>query len=129
MYLLKFLGVGGIATIVQYIIFVILIELLKIDIVLASAIGYTISSIFNYLLNYYFTFTSKVKHHVAMVKFALIVLIGLSLNSFIIHVLVDMLNMHYLLSQIITTGIVLIFNFVAHKFWTYKENIGNIHVK
>ncbi len=124
-YLMKFLSVGAIATIIQYVIFIALVELGKVEAVTASALGYGLSSIFNYLLNYHFTFSSNAKHHIAAVKFAIVVIIGLTLNSLIMYVLVNGFDCHYLLAQIISTGIVLIFNFIIHKYWTYKTKIGS----
>jgi len=121
---MKFISVGAIATIIQYVIFITLVELFSVGAVMASALGYGTSSILNYILNYHFTFSSNAKHRVAAVKFTIVVIIGLSLNSLIMYLLVTVIDSHYLLAQIITTGVVLIFNFVVHKYWTYKTKTG-----
>ena len=117
---MKFLSVGAVATAIQYVIFIALIEFFSVEIVIASASGYAISSILNYFLNYHFTFTSNAKHHVAVFKFTIVVIIGLTLNSFIMYVLVNLFSSYYLLAQLITTGAVLVFNFLIHKYWTYQ---------
>jgi len=121
---MKFISVGAIATIIQYVIFIVLIELFFVEAVMASAFGYGISSILNYLLNYHFTFSSNAKHRVAALKFTIVVIVGLSLNSIIMYILVNFFSCHYLFAQIITTGLVLIFNFVVHKYWTYRTKQG-----
>jgi putative flippase GtrA len=121
---MKFISVGAIATIIQYAIFILLIEFFYVEAVMASAFGYGLSSILNYLLNYHFTFSSNAKHSVAALKFTIVVIVGLSLNSLIMYILVNLFSCHYLLAQIITTGVVLIFNFVVHKYWTYKTKQG-----
>lgn len=128
MYFIKFLGIGAIATIIQYIIFIVLVEFSSLTIVLASALGYGISSIFNYLMNYHYTFSSDAKHKVAALKFTLVALVGLSLNSLLMYLLVELFNVHYIISQIIVTGIILVVNFFAHKLWTFQTKIGNNHV-
>lgn len=128
MYFIKFLGIGAIATIIQYIIFIVLVEFSSLTIVLASALGYGISSIFNYLMNYHYTFSSDAKHKVAALKFTLVALVGLSLNSLLMYLLVELFNMYYIISQIIVTGIILVVNFFAHKLWTFQTKIGNNHV-
>ena len=128
MYFIKFLGIGAIATLIQYVIFIMLVELSAFSIVLASAFGYAISSIFNYLMNYHYTFTSDAKHKVAALKFTLVALIGLSLNSLLMYLSVELFNVHYIISQIIVTGIILVVNFFAHKLWTFQTKIGNNHV-
>lgn len=120
MYFIKFLGIGAIATIIQYIIFIVLVEFSSLTVVLASGLGYGISSIFNYLMNYHYTFSSGAKHKVAALKFTLVALVGLSLNSLLMYLLVELFNVHYIISQIMVTGIILVVNFFAHKLWTYK---------
>jgi putative flippase GtrA len=128
MYFIKFLGIGAIATIIQYIIFIVLVELSSLTIVLASGLGYGVSSIFNYLMNYHYTFSSDAKHKVAALKFTLVALVGLSLNSLLMYLLVELFNVHYIISQIMVTGIILVVNFFAHKLWTFQTKIGNNHV-
>ena len=128
MYFIKFLGIGAIATMIQYIIFIAFVELTSIKIVVASALGYGISSIFNYIMNYHYTFLSDAKHQIAAVKFTIVALVGLSLNSLLMYVLVELLSMHYIISQILVTGILLVVNFFAHKLWTFQTKIGNKHV-
>ena len=101
MYFIKFLGIGAIATMIQYIIFIAFVELTSIKIVVASALGYGISSIFNYIMNYHYTFLSDAKHQIAAVKFTIVAFVGLSLNSLLMYVLVELLSMHYIISQIL----------------------------
>lgn len=128
MYFIKFLGIGAIATIIQYVIFITLVEFTSLAVVLASALGYGISSIFNYLMNYHYTFSSDAKHKVASLKFTLVALVGLSLNSILMYLLVGLFEVHYIISQIIVTGVILVINFFAHKLWTFQTKIGNNHV-
>jgi putative flippase GtrA len=128
MYFIKFLGIGAIATIIQYIIFIALVEFTSLAVVLSSALGYGISSIFNYLMNYHYTFSSEAKHKVASLKFTLVALIGLSLNSILMYLLLELFEVHYIVSQIIVTGVILVINFFAHKLWTFQTKIGNKHV-
>lgn len=128
MYFIKFLGIGAIATIIQYVIFITLVEFTSLAVVLASALGYGISSIFNYLMNYHYTFSSDAKHKVASLKFTLVALVGLSLNSILMYLLVELFEVHYIISQIIVTGVILVINFFAHKLWTFQTKIGNNHV-
>jgi len=53
----RFIVIGGFATILQYLILIGLVQTLEVDAVLASSIGFLISALFNYALNYRYTFS------------------------------------------------------------------------
>ena len=65
---MKFLSVGAIATIIQYLIFIALVELGNVEAVTASALGYGLSSIFNYLLIVVRYHMQDVKCHIVDVR-------------------------------------------------------------
>lgn len=118
----RFLGVGALATLTQYLILISLVEFFSISPVPASAIGFALSAIFNYSANYYFTFSSKEPHAIAGLKFTVVASIGLVLNTVSMYLLVDLLALQYLIAQILSTGIVLFWNFFANRHWTYKAS-------
>ena len=117
---IRFVGVGALATAVQYVVLIALMESHLTDVIMASMIGYIISSILNYLLNYYFTFNSSEKHVVAALKFTMVAIVGLGLNGVFMYIGFYLLSFHYLLSQLIATGFVLIWNFSVNRYWTYR---------
>lgn len=117
----KFLGVGGVATAIQYGILIVLVETGLAVAFIASTIGYIVSGAFNYTLNYYFTFQSSASHKSAAVKFAIVALIGLGINSALVFLMTEVGSIYYLVAQIIATVAVLLWNFTAHQFWTYKS--------
>lgn len=121
---IKFLGVGGAATLLQYTILILLVEFDLAIPVVASAVGYALSSIFNYTLNYYLTFGSTAQHHVAATKFVAVAVVGLGINSGLIYLLNDVLSLHYIFAQILSTITVLLWNFFIHKHWTYTSAPG-----
>ena len=98
-----------------------LVELASAEPVTASAVGFILSASVNYVLNYYLTFNSNAAHGVAGPKFLIIALIGLILNSTILFVMVNAMLVHYVVGQIIATGLVLIWSFVANKYWSFKS--------
>ena len=115
-----FAGAGAVATGVQYIILILLAEFAGISPVYASAIGYALSAVLNYLLKYHFVFVSEEKHLAAAPKHVLISIVGLSLNTALMHFGTQTLGLHYLLVQIVTTGVVLLWNFFANAIWTFR---------
>lgn len=118
---IKFVGVGGTATAIHYAILILLVELDWASAVTASAAGYVISSVVNYLLNYYLTFSSTARHSIATVRFLIVASAGLAINSALIYLMADIAGLYYLAAQVIATFIVLLWNFYIHHIWTYKS--------
>lgn len=116
----KFFSVGAISTVLQYIVLMLLVELLSVDAVIASSIGYIAGAVFNYAANYYLTFKSNASHVGALIKFSVVVTGGLLINYGLMLLLVDYFAWPYLIGQVIATGIVFFYNFFAHRSWTYK---------
>nr|WP_256504499.1 GtrA family protein [Gilvimarinus xylanilyticus] len=112
--------VGGTATALQYLFLVLLVELTGTPKVACSAIAFALSAVYNYLANYYFTFQATHKHRESSLKFAVVVVLGLALNTLVFYI-ADIVLPHYLLAQIIATGVTLISNFLLHKFWIYRS--------
>jgi len=123
---LRFLMAGGLATIFQYGALLLLVEAGHANEVLASAVGYTIGALVNYVANYYFTFASSSKHLPTMLKFFTIVALGLGLNTLTMYLGHAIMGIHYIASQVIATGLVFVWNFIGHKFWTYQAQRPSI---
>ena len=114
----SFAGVGAIATGVQYLILIVLAELGMLA-ALASGIGYAISSMLNYYLNYRYTFKSTKRHRDTLLRFFAVALVGLGLNTLVMIIAVEYLHLHYMIAQILATCLVLLWNFGANAIWTF----------
>jgi len=79
----KFLLVGGFSTLLQYLILAFLVHTTGTDPVVASSIGYVLSALINYDLNYRLTFRSRVPYVGGMARFALVHAMGFLLNGMI----------------------------------------------
>ena len=115
----RFLIVGGVATVIQYSVLIVTVERLHWNAVVASSLGYFLSAIANYLLNYYFTFRSDNRHRVAATRFALIAAAGLTLNALLMELLAEKLHLPYVLAQILATVGTLIWNYWANSKWSF----------
>jgi putative flippase GtrA len=115
----NFACVGAIATALQYLVLIALVQFGDIGPVPASGVGYAAGAGINYLINYHYTFASQRSHFQAMLKFFTVAIIGLMLNSLIVAVATEKLLLHYLPAQVIATGLVLMWNFVANRVWTF----------
>jgi putative flippase GtrA len=114
----RFAVVGGIATAIQYAVLVLLVRGFGMAPTAASSIGFALSAVANYLLNYRFTFRSDRPHGPAAAKFGLLAAIGLLVNAAVMHLLVAA-GVHYLLAQVCATGVVLFWNFAGNSLWTF----------
>lgn len=117
----KFASVGAIATVAHYSTLILLRELLQVDAVLASTVGYTVGALVNYWLNFHWTFSNQADHKRAVPRFFTIAFIGMGLNAALMHAMILYLGLWYLIAQVLATGLVLVFNFICNRLWTFKE--------
>ena len=116
----SFTACGAVGTAAHYSALIALVHGLQVSPVPASAIGFTIGALVNYSLNYRLTFRSKRLHRDSMPKFFAVALAGLLLNTAIMALLTTRLSVHYLIAQIIATGVVLMWNFAVNRWWTFR---------
>ena len=115
----RFAVVGGVATAFQYALLVLLIELAAVSEIPASAVSFSLSALLNYLLNYYLTFSSGVRHRQALPRFVVVAAVGLSINTLCFSLAITLLP--YLLAQVVATLVTLVSNFLFHQYWVYRE--------
>jgi putative flippase GtrA len=119
-HLVRFLLVGGSATLIQFTLLFLFIEIGHLQEVAASALAFTFSAIYNYLMNYYFTFASQKGHLETATKFSIVAGLGLIINSSSFALLLT-ISPHYLFAQFGATLITLVVNFLLHKTWIYRS--------
>jgi putative flippase GtrA len=116
----SFTVVSVIATAVHYSVLVGLVEIAGVSAVGAALAGYSTGGIISYVLNRRHVFRSAAPHEVAGSRFALVAAAGFGLTYVFMSLLVDKAQLPYLPAQIATTCIVMIWNFAAHKMWTFS---------
>jgi len=121
---IRFTGAGLTSAIGHYGLLIFLTQVAHVDAVVASAAGATLGACINYAINYRFTFRSTKQHRESVTKFALVASVGLVLNTFFMWIGVHLLDANYLLSQIVTTGLVLIWSFIGNRYWTFSHRTG-----
>ena len=88
---------------------------LQIEAVLASSIGAFLGAIVNYFLQYFFTFKTKRQHKKALLAYMPAVLISWLLNLGLFYSLYGLLFSDPLIAQVVTTGVVMVVNFLLYK--------------
>ena len=119
----KFIIVGGIATIIDWIIYYILCKFVHIDPLISNIISFSISVIYNYWASCKYVFNvnndkSKVEQFTV---FIVLSVIGLGINEILLFILNKKLLWNYMLVKILATIIVMIFNFITRKIYLEKK--------
>lgn len=117
--LLRFLGVGGCATLLQYGLLVLQVQLAGMPAVAASAACYAASTLFNYAANHRLTFRSRRAHHSALPRFLLVAALGLGINTLVMWFAHEHGGRHYLVAQLLATAASLCWNFLACRHWAF----------
>ncbi len=121
----RFLGVGCVSAIGHYGLLILLVQAAGVAAVPASSAGALLGAWINYSLNYRFTFRSNKRHLESVSRFAVVAVVGLLLNTLFMWIGADLLGLHYLLAQVLTTGLVLLWSFGANRFWTFHPGDGH----
>jgi putative flippase GtrA len=114
-----FFGVGLAAAVAHYGLLIALVERGGIDPVPATLAGYVAGGLLSYVLNRKHTYGSDRPHREATWRFALVAFVGFLVTWFLMHALTVWLGGPYLPAQVITTGVVMLWSFMAHKTWTF----------
>lgn len=113
----KFIIVGGVATVIDFLSIFIFKEFLHIPVIISNTLSFCIATIYNYIASVRWVFDvdenkDKKKTFVTFIVFSVI---GLILNDLIMWFTTDMFQIYYLIGKIIATCFVMIFNFITRK--------------
>ncbi|WNJ92247.1 GtrA family protein [Bosea sp. 685] len=121
--LVAYVFAGGITAVAHYALLIGLVELGGVDPVPATLAGFTLGAVVSYTLNRWLTFDATHSHVQATWRFALIAAGGFVLTGALMHLFVAKLGLPYLPMQLVTTGIVMVFSFLGHKFFSFADRV------
>ena len=118
----RYTFVGGFAFLLDFGSLYFLTEYLGVYYLLSAAIAFILGLITNYLLSISWVFNNHTLNNKVSEFgiFALIGIVGLGLNEFIIWTFTANLQVYYMFSKIISAVIVLLWNFSARKYVLFK---------
>ena len=120
--LIKFGIVGLIATLIDLAVLMLLKEFMHIDVLVASAVAFSISVIANYILSILFVFkgseNGKLKEFIVFVALSIG---GLLLNQFIMWLGTEIMTAYYLWVKAFALVFVPIYNFITRKIFLEKK--------
>ena len=120
--LIRFGIVGVIAMIIDVGVLTFLKEVMHVDVLIASAISFTVSVVVNYILSMLWVFKSKGENKVKeFVIFVLLSIGGLLINQLIMWLGTEVVNFYYLAVKVFALLFVPIYNFVTRKIFLEKK--------
>jgi putative flippase GtrA len=109
-----FLSVGG-----HYAVTIAAVELAAAPPLAASAAGFCVGAAIKYALNYFVAFRSAEKHSAALPKFAVALGAMFALNALFFALLQQGAGLHYLVAQVLTTGLLIPPGYLVSRLWVF----------
>ena len=119
--LIRFSIVGVGNTLVNWSIFIIL-NVFGVYYIISNIIAYTIATVNSYIWNSLWVFKYGQGLNInTSVKFFILNLVGLTVNTTIMYILVDILNFNKFIALVIASVLVVMMNYTINKLWVFKE--------
>lgn len=119
--IIKFGIVGGLAFVIDYSLLYILTEFCGIYYFYSSIISFIVSLIFNYIASMKWVFNVNKKQTLKdIIIFITLSVIGLGINQLVMYIMVETMKVYYMISKIVATVIVMIWNFITRKIFIEK---------
>lgn len=121
--IMRFGVVGILAFIIDYTVLLVLTEVAGIHYLISSAAAFVVSVMFNYIMSVAFVFETD-KNRSKGAEFTLFALMsagGLGINQLMMWLLSDLMFIPYQLSKVLTTGVVMVYNFVTRKLFLERK--------
>lgn len=123
---IRYLVIGILTTVINYIVFAILVNNVKIEMHTSNIIAWIVSVIFAYFTNKLFVFESKSFKLNTLIKeitsFTISRIFSLLLEETILYIFVNLLNMNKLVIKLIANILVIILNYILSKFIIFKKS-------
>lgn len=132
---IRYAIVGALGTGVDIGVLYLLVEFVNMPVLIATVFSFFAAVINNFILNKYWTFQNQHSNiRKQFIKFFIVAGIGLILTVFFMFIFVHILDIPditiyskvvpgYVIAKMITSVIVLTWNFLGNKFWTFNDRI------
>lgn len=121
--IVRFMIVGALNTLASYIAYLIVIFISDENYILANIAGFIAGTINAYLGNSKYVFRQREKK--ADIKHVMKTFLSYGstcmINTSLLYVLINYLNISVLIAPVINSGIIFILNFILNKFWVYRS--------
>ena len=113
----RYLFVGGFAAVVNIGSLYLFKEFIHLNYLIANIVGFTLGLIVNYILSRLLVFAKEesMNKTFEFIVYTIIGILGLGLDTLFVWLFTEKMAIYYMLSKIISTGLVFIWNFSARK--------------
>ena len=118
---IRFCIAGALSVTTQYFVLITLVEVFRINPTLSSATGFISGCVVNYLLLYFWAFTSNARHYMALLRYVTVMSGSMTINVLIFWSLTEHAGMWYPVSQFFATCSSSCFSFVANRYFTFVD--------
>ena len=125
--ILKFGAVGFLCFFIEYVLLILIKEVLGWNVILANTIAFTVSAGVNYILSIVFVFDTDKKANKGkqFIIFFLLAVGGLIINNIVLKlgtlVLDTFWSRSYIIVKPFATGVVMVYNFITRKLFIEKK--------
>lgn len=117
---LRFGVVGVLTAGLHYGLLLVGVELLQLDAIVASSLGFVVAVLFNYVMHYSWTFTHDAPHGRTVGRYGIMISIGFAINGGAMYAGLYWLVWNYLLVQALALLLVVSWNFIVSNIWVFK---------
>jgi putative flippase GtrA len=118
----RYIFVGGVATVVDWGTFYILNVLLRTHYQVSLVIAWLLGVLVHYTLNRLFAFRSKAKQVFKQIATHITIsILSLGMSSLFMYILVELVSLFPMYARILITAIMIIFNYFMHRLFTFNE--------
>ena len=120
--LLKYILVGGLCTVLDFLLLYILVNYLDINYLVSSVISFMSGTFLNYFLCVNWIFDVRVvrKKHQELLYYILITGVGLGINTSLIWIFTEFAGFYFMISKIVAVFVTFWWNFCARKYFLHS---------
>lgn len=116
----RFCIVGLLNTTVFFLLFFLFFNIISLNYLLSSTIAYLLATVNSFMINRSWTFESYGEKNKKFIKFVIVNLVSIGVNSLMIFILVELFCLHPWLAQFLTICVTTCINYTGNRFWTFK---------
>lgn len=118
--MIRFGIVGVLNTGIFFVFFFLFLNILSINYLVATTLSYFIAIVNSFILNRNWTFASRGKFRKKFVKFVIVNIVAIIVNSLMMFLLVDLGGIHPWVAQVMTICVTMCVNYAGNRFWTFR---------
>ncbi|MCP4050644.1 MAG: GtrA family protein [bacterium] len=120
---MKFIVVGILCTIVNYLVFFVLLDFLHWHYLLSSGTGFFSGVLVGYFFNRAWTFQIEDKSKTLLIKYSFVYICSLIISLAFLRLSVGVLGVNAKIANVIAIGITTCTNFSGIKFWAFGKRV------